>query len=126
MLIKQLEDRGNQAPTSGSAPLGRTQCQHLIAVVGERRPDWSVELHHDPISQPMIVILPESLDDATGPTLVVYSDETAFHLDELRWDVYRRLGDYHAWGDVVGAVRISLESADAAAGSGPLTSGGIA
>jgi hypothetical protein len=108
MLIRNVEDCLSQHPTPAHEPLGQKQCKHLIAVIAELVSDWSVELHLDVLRTPMIVILPETLDDAIGPTLVVYRDETAFHLEELRWDASRKLGDYRAWEDVLRAVCLRL------------------
>src|SRR5271167_4717482 len=93
MLIRHVEDCLSQHPAPAHESLGQEQCKHLTAVVAELMPDWSVELHLDVFRRTMIVILPETLDDAIGPTLVVHGDDTAFHLEELRWDAYRKLGD---------------------------------
>src|SRR5208337_2701960 len=108
MLIRHGEDCLSQHPTSAHDALGQDQCNHITAVIACLMPNWSVELHHDVLRNPMIVILPENLDDAIGPTLVVYRGKTAFHLEELRWDSYRRLGGYRAWSDVLQAVRTRL------------------
>ncbi len=108
MLIRDAEDYLSHRPTCAHEPLGPEQCNRVAAAVVELLPDWSVELHHDELREPMIVIQPENLDDAIGPTLVVYRDETAFHLEELRWDTYRKLGDYRVWADVLRAVRVRL------------------
>ena len=108
MLIRHVEDYLGQHSTPAHEPLGREQCDHLAAAVAELIPDWSVELHLDVLREPMIVILAENFDDDIGPTLVVYRDETTFHLEELCWDSYRKLGDYPAWADLVRAVRIRL------------------
>jgi hypothetical protein len=110
MLIRHVGDCLSQHPAPAHAPLGREQCSHLTAVIAELVSDWSVELHLDVLRKPMIVILPETLDDAIGPTLVVYRDETGFHLEELRWNAYRKLGDYRVWTDVVRAVWLRLFS----------------
>ena len=108
MLIRHVEDHLGQHSTPVHGPLGREQCDHLAASVAELMPDWSVELHLDVLREPMVVILAENIDDDIGPTLVVYRDETAFHLEELRWDAYRKLGTYQAWAGLVRAVRVRL------------------
>ncbi len=100
MLTRHFEDCLSQQPTPDHEPLGLDQCKHLTAVITELVSDWSVELHIDVLRRPMIVILPKHLDDAIGPTLVVYGDDTAFHLEELRWETYRNLGVYRVWTDV--------------------------
>ena len=108
MLIQDVEDWLSHHPTPAHEPLGVEHYGQLTAVVAGFLPDWSVEIHYDALSQPTIIILPENLDDDTGPTLVVYGDETGFHLEELRWDTYCKLGDYQAWADLVRSVRIRL------------------
>jgi hypothetical protein len=108
MLIRHVEDRLSHHSTPAHEQLGVEHYKQLTAVVAEFLPDWSVEIHHDVLRQPTIIILPENLDDDGGPTLVVYGDETGFHLEELGWDTYCKLGDYHAWADLVRSVRIRL------------------
>jgi hypothetical protein len=71
-------------------------------------PGWSVELHHDVLGKPIIVVLPRTLADALGPTLIVYGDEAAWHLEELRWDVACRLGDYREWDELLCEIRVRL------------------
>ena len=108
MLIRHVEDCVRRHRVPAQEPLGREQCSHLTAVIAELVSDWSVELHLDALRNPMIVILPKALDDAIGPTLVVHRDAAAFHLEELRWDACRKLGDYRAWTDVLRAVWLRL------------------
>jgi hypothetical protein len=108
MLMRQLEDDRSQAPSRGSATLRVQQCQHVAAVVAELRPDWSVELHHNPHGKTLIVILPDDLDSALNPTIVVRGDDAIFHVEELRGDTYRKLGEHWRWGDVLRAVRSRL------------------
>jgi hypothetical protein len=93
--------------TSGSA-LGSRQCRYLTAILAEL--PWSVELHHYPPDNPVIVIQPSDLDDATGPTLIISSYESCFYISEIHWDAYRRLGDYEEWVDVLRAVQLLLTS----------------
>jgi hypothetical protein len=107
MTIRRNADTANTA-TSRAASLGPTQCQHLAAVVAELRPEWSVELHHDVLGKPVIVILPDDLNDPIDPTLSVHRDDAAFHLEELSGDTYRKLGKHRGWDDVLRAVRIRL------------------
>jgi hypothetical protein len=106
--MRQIEGRRSQAPTSRPGFLGPRQCEHLAAVVAELGPNWSVELHDDIPGRATIVILPADLDEVIGPTLVIHADETAFHLEELDADAFRRLGKHLVWTDVLRAVRIRL------------------
>src|SRR5208337_3883056 len=108
MLITQIQNRRSQPPTSRPKPLEPGQCEHLAAVVAELGPNWSVELHDDIPGKATIVILPADLDAAIGPTLIIHADESAFHLEELDRDAYRKLGEHPVWADVLRAVRIRL------------------
>ncbi len=47
---------------------------------------WTIESIREPGGDRGIVIMPESGDDADGPTLVVWVLETSVRLDEVRWD----------------------------------------
>jgi len=108
MLIGQIGNRRTQPPASSPEPLGMEKCRHLGAVVAELAPDWSVELRVDVLGAATIVILPENLDDVSGPTLFVHREGSAFRLEELRWGTCRKLDDYPAWSDILRAVRIRL------------------
>ena len=107
-MTRSLEARRSQPPTRIPDPLGPAQRRHLAAVVGELGPQWSVELHDDIPGKAAIVILPEVPDAATGPTLVVHADKSAFHLEELHGYAYRKLGKHPVWNDILRAVRIRL------------------
>ena len=108
MLTRHPEARWSQPPTRIPELLGQGQRRHLAAVVAELGPNWSVELHDDIPGKAAIVILPEDLAEAIGPTLIVHADELAFHLDELHGRAYRKLGRHLVWEDVLRAIRIRL------------------
>jgi hypothetical protein len=108
MLIRQTDDRVCPPAASGPEPLGPGQCEHLASVVAGLGPTWSVELHYDVLGQATIVVLPEDLDDAIGPTLIIHAGQSAFHLEELCGEAYRKLGEHLAWADVLRAVRVRL------------------
>ena len=75
---------------------------------GRLTPDWSVELHYCAVGEPLIVILPDDLDDPAGSSIIVRRDEEIFHLEELCGDTYRKLGEHRRWPDVLRAVRARL------------------
>lgn len=108
MTTGYMEHHLRQLATYGSEPLGAGRCRHLAAAIAEFGPEWSVELHHDEHGEAVIVIMPEDPDDVIHPTLIVYADASAFHLDELRCDAYQRLGDHRGWADILRAVQIRL------------------
>jgi hypothetical protein len=47
---------------------------------------WTIESLREPGGDRGSVIMPESGDDADGPTMVVWLLETSFRLDTVRWD----------------------------------------
>jgi hypothetical protein len=108
MSIRKTERQLSQPSTGGPEPLEPGQRQHLAAALAGLVPDWSVELQYDVLGEATIVILPDDPDDDICPTLIVHADESAFHLEELCGDDYRKLGSYWGWADVPRAVRIRL------------------
>jgi hypothetical protein len=82
--------------------------QHLAGALADLAPNWSVELQYDVLGETTIVVLADDGGDDICPTLIVYADESAFHLEELCGDDYRKLGAYLGWADVLRAVRIRL------------------
>jgi hypothetical protein len=102
-------DRRQGRPSAGlGAALGPRQCQHLAAVVAELGSSWSVELHDDAPGGATIMVLPVDVDDPFGVALFVHNVGSAFHVDELCGDNFRKLCELPVWTDVVRAVRIRL------------------
>ena len=108
MTTGHIENHLNQLPPYSPEPLGAGRCRHLAAVIAEVVPDWVVQLHYDEHGKAAIVIMPENPDDVVGPTLIVYTSGSAFHLDELHCDAYRRLCEHRGWTDILRAVQIRL------------------
>jgi hypothetical protein len=108
MWSRPLEARRTEPPTRIPEPLGHGHCRHLVVVVAEVGPNWSVELHDDVPDKATIVVLREDPHDAMGAILIVHADESAFHLEELHGNAYRKLGRHLVWDDVLRAVRIRL------------------
>lgn len=65
--------------------------------------NWSVEFHRDPVGSTNIALVPDSANDALGPTLVVYWDGPVVRLDALRWDTYLGIGAYPGLTDALAA-----------------------
>ena len=108
MLIRQIEDCSSQSHAFSDKPLRPDQWRHLTAAISELVPAWSVELHYDDPDNACIVIMPEGADDALGPTLLVHTEASTFHLDEMRWDRFRKLSEHRGWADVLRAVQIRV------------------
>ena len=64
------------------------------------------------------MIMPPGVDDAIGPLLVVHKVDLMFRLDQFRWDSYSNVGDYHAFDDLLDAIRRTLLSLPAVSGIG--------
>jgi hypothetical protein len=69
-------------------------------------PNWVVEFHDDPAGSTNIILLPDPIDDAVGPTLVIYWDGPVVRLDALRWDIYSGIGEY---GSLDGALAVAAK-----------------
>jgi hypothetical protein len=108
MSIRQPERRPSHPFTGGPEPLEPGQRLHLAGALAGLVPNWSVELHCDVLGEATIVVPPDDPDDDICPTLIVYADKSAFHLEELCGEDYRKLGVYRGWADVLRAVRIRL------------------
>ena len=80
----------------------------LAKLVKGVAPDWSMERHRDTMGAVSVIIIPPSVDDTVGPTLIIRKAASVFHLDQFRWDEYDSLGDYLDLDDLSGAVRDAL------------------
>lgn len=107
-MIRSTEDQLRQLPTYSPESLTQRQYHNLAAGLAGLVLNWSVDLHYDEHGKATIIIMPDDLDDAIFPTLIVRSDASAFHIEELCGDDYRELGEYQVWSDVLRAVRIRL------------------
>ena len=65
--------------------------------------NWSVEFHRDPVGGTNIALVPDPVNDAVGPTLVIYWDGPVVRLDALRWDTYMGIGGYPGLSDALAA-----------------------
>ena len=108
MTTGRLENRRSRLLSYKPQALGSWRCDELAAAIAGCVPNWSVDLHYDEEGKPTIVVMPEDHNDTISPTLIVYANASAFHIDELRGDAYRNLGEHDSWADVLRAVRIRL------------------
>jgi hypothetical protein len=104
----QFYGADHACPTANT--LDQEDCSILLELVNDVAPDWSVEIHTDPMGEVNLMIIPPDVDDAIGPMLVIHKAASIFHLDQFRWDEYGSLGDYLNLDDVSGAVRDTLLS----------------
>ena len=108
MTTGHIENRLSRIPLYSPEPLGAVRCRDLAAIVAEVVPDWLVELHYDEYGKAALVVMPDDPDDVVGPTLIIYTSGSTFHLDELHCDAYHRLGEHRGWAEILRAVQIRL------------------
>ncbi|HXT80106.1 MAG TPA: hypothetical protein VN702_11105 [Acetobacteraceae bacterium] len=94
-------------------PEGRPLCigdvAMMAAAIADVAPDWSVELQGICADEASLIMLPETADDAIGPSFVVQKAACGFRLDQFHWDAYSEIGAFSTMDEVVHAVRAKLE-----------------
>ena len=77
-------------------------------MLAEIAPRWSAELTQAAIDESTIVVMPEGANDLIGPAFVLHRTHGRVHLDQFRWDEYRKLGGYRSLDDALAALRTRL------------------
>jgi hypothetical protein len=77
-----------------SAPLNWADLDLVRAAVAEVAPSWSTELNCGSLDESTIVVLPPGANDLIGPAFVLHRTRGRVHLDQFRWDEYRKLGGF--------------------------------
>lgn len=85
-------------------PLGGADLALVRNEMAEIAPDWSVELHGICAAEATLVLLPESGDDAMGPSFMISREACGFRLDQVHWDVVTEFGIFASLHDVVAAM----------------------
>jgi hypothetical protein len=78
------------------------------ATVGEIAPKWSAELNQSCPDESTIVVLPEGANDLIGPAFVLHRTHGRVHLDQFRWDEYRKLGAFRSLDEALAVLRARL------------------
>ena len=78
------------------------------AALSEIAPNWSAELNQTCLEESTIVVMPEAADDRLGPSFVLHRTEGRVHLDQFRWDEYRKLGSFRDLDSAIAAMRARL------------------
>ena len=94
---------------------GMPSRSEVSEIVGLPR-NWAVEFHRDPVGSTNIILVPDLVDDAVGPTLVIYWDGPVVRLDAFRWDSYTGIGEYSEVSHALAAASKLIHD-EAAAGS---------
>jgi hypothetical protein len=79
--------------------------QDLLAEIA---PSWSAELNHASLDESTIVITPAGANDIIGPAFVLHRSRGRVHLDQFRWDEYRKLGGFRTFNEAVALLRSRL------------------
>jgi hypothetical protein len=111
----QLRETGREYPAPNS--LDEEDCLTLRGAVKGLAPEWSVDVHRDPVGEVSLMIMPPDVDDAIGPLLVVHKVASIFHLDQFRWDNYSAVGEYPSFDGVLYAVTQTLLALPSVCGS---------
>ncbi len=77
----------------------------VLGMLAEIAPLWSAELNQAAIDESTIVVMPEGANDMIGPAFVLHRTHGRVHLDQFRWDEYRKLGGYRSLDEALAALR---------------------
>ena len=91
-------------------PLGQADLLSVQAAMAEAAPDWLVELHGICSSEATLVLIPDSGDDASGPSFLISRDTYGLRVDQVHWDTLTELGIYASLSDVIFVLRLQLAS----------------
>jgi len=80
----------------------------VIGLLAEIAPGWSAELNQGSPDESTIVIVPEGANDLIGPAFVLQRDHGNVHLNQFRWDEYRKLGGFRSLDLALAALRARL------------------
>jgi hypothetical protein len=81
--------------------------QDLLAEIA---PGWSAELNHAAEDESTIVVTPAGANDIIGPAFVLHRSQGRVHLDQFRWDEYRKLGGFRTFNEALALLRTRLLS----------------
>ena len=79
--------------------------QDLLAEIA---PSWSAELNHASLDESTIVVTPAGANDLIGPAFVLHRSRGRVHLDQFRWDEYRKLGGFRTFDEALALLRSRL------------------
>jgi hypothetical protein len=80
------------------------------AALAEVMPTWSAELNCATVDESTIVVLPPGANDLIGPAFVLHRSKGRIHLDQFRWDEYRKLGGFQSMDAALAVLRARLLS----------------
>ncbi len=97
-------------------PLGLTDLRFVRDAIESFAPDWTAELAGICVDEATVVVVPESGDDAMGPSFVISRDSFSYRLDRIHWDLMNEMGDYPSLNEVMIAIRACVRSGATSSG----------
>jgi hypothetical protein len=85
-------------------PLGLPEQRMVSTLLEELAPEWCVELEGICADEATLVVVPQSGDDATGPSFVISRGAFGYRLDQVHWEEMREVGLFPSLDDVMAAV----------------------
>ena len=80
----------------------------VTSMLIEAAPRWSAELNQASADESTIVVMPEGANDLIGPAFVLHRQNGRVHLDQFRWDEYRKLGGFRSLDEALAVMRTRL------------------
>jgi hypothetical protein len=80
----------------------------VLGLLAEIAPGWSAELNQASPDESTIVVIPQGANDLIGPAFVLHRTFGRVHLDQFRWDEYRKLGGFRTLDEALAALRTRL------------------
>jgi hypothetical protein len=80
----------------------------VLGQLVETAPGWSAELNQASPDESTIVIIPQGANDLIGPAFVLHRSRGRVHLDQFRWDEYRKLGAFRSLDEALAQLRTRL------------------
>jgi hypothetical protein len=80
----------------------------VLEMLAAVAPKWSAELNRASIQEATIVVTPAGANDMIGPAFVLHCVRGRYHLDQFRWDEYRKLGGFRTFDEALAVLRARL------------------
>jgi hypothetical protein len=91
-----------------SALLNWDDLEVVQDLLAEIAPTWTAELNHASQDESTIVVTPVGANDILGPAFVLHRSRGRVHLDQFRWDEYRKLGGFRTFNEALALLRSRL------------------
>jgi hypothetical protein len=91
-----------------SALLNWDDLEVVQGLLTEIAPGWTAELNHASQDESTIVVTPAGANDILGPAFVLHRSGGRVHVDQFRWDEYRKLGGFGTVNEALALLRSRL------------------